>query len=1236
MHGHARSRALDSHARFTLGERLGEGAHGEVFEAFDRLRGTRVAIKTLRHTSPQNILRFKREFRALAQLRHPNVVELGELFEHEGRWFFTMELVEGRDFMRYVRGRADDESDETLTQPTASLGGCDVERLRAALVQLGRGLDALHRAGKIHRDVKPSNIRIRRDGRLVLLDFGLVTEARVDESSLPEQVVGTVGYMAPEQAAATGPLSSAADCYAVGVLIYEALTGELPFTGPALDVLRAKRSRPVSIPQETAATAPAGLVELCHALCRLDPAQRPSARALIARASGLRARPAATFAAHHESRAEPVGAWCLGRERELSQLDRAFARSRASLGSVHIHGASGIGKTALLRAFRLRLAHHDAACVVLSGSCDEQERVTYRAFDAAIDELGRQLERLDPDERARIVPKYVGALAAVFPVLGGLAVGAGGARALPSDPVTLRLHAHAALRDLLQRLAERVPVVLILDALQWADAESLELLSALVRPPDPPPLLLITAMWRLAECTPELRERIARMFSNTPGLEIELGTLPLSAAELLARRLVGGASLARARRLAEAASCHPLFIEVLARATQRSQREVRTLEHALGLEISALSEHAQRVLRLVCVAGTAIAERTLAEAAGLAPEPFARALTELRHARFARAHEHAGEFSVRPYHVEIGAALLEQLDAAGHQQQHLLLAQALARSTSRDEGVLALHWLRAGRGAEAAAAFARAAASAEQAGAYGQAAGLYRSALEASPDTSAEDRSRWLQGLATAYAHAGRSADAAATFVAAADGCEPAQSRQRLLSAAEQFLRDGDSVRGLAIARPFLRELGENLADSTPALLAGLLWRRACVKRRGSDVRARAAPEDGASERERQACDLLWSLCVPMTSLDLVRGLDLHSRCLLRALRLGEPARMARSLALEGLYMSARTPDDEWRARGLLATADDLAQRSSEPYLRAFSGLCHSWFHLLVGEPALALATADAAAAMFEDACRNVAWEIGAARATALGALTYLGRFRELQRRFDSATQDAEARGNMHAFTTLVTLHRCTIDLVADRVDACRADLERVMRESPAQWHLQQAFAVGAHVLLDLYAGGDAAHHRLEAEWGRSRHRLISNNDRIRIFFVYVRGLAALSALLTDPRDARARMRLVRRCAAQLARERAVDAISGGHMLRGQLAVLRGERAAAIAEYRSAAELWGRVGMYGSEIAKLRLGELIGGDEGARLIAGCMAWAAEQGIRRPGQFFRTCAPVTFARAAESS
>ncbi len=157
---------------------------GTVYAAFDRERGLRVAIKSLSASMPvmnaDRLRLFKKEFRALQDLQHPNLVQLGELFEEDGHWFFTMELIEGVDLMSFVRtpqsepaepatsdlgGPGGDGDPATaqmlpvLKRPGTPLkSGYNEARLRSALTQLTRGLCALHTAGMVHRDIKPSNV----------------------------------------------------------------------------------------------------------------------------------------------------------------------------------------------------------------------------------------------------------------------------------------------------------------------------------------------------------------------------------------------------------------------------------------------------------------------------------------------------------------------------------------------------------------------------------------------------------------------------------------------------------------------------------------------------------------------------------------------------------------------------------------------------------------------------------------------------------------------------------------------------------------------------------------------------------------------------------------------------------------------------------------------------------------------------------------------------------------------
>src|SRR5262249_42632337 len=129
----------------------GRGGMGVVYEALDRERGARVALKTLQHVSADGLLRFKTEFRALQDVHHPNVVRFGELFEERGQWWLTMELVEGDSFLDHVRPG----------------GRLDERRLRVALPQLAAALRALHGHGLVHRDIKPHNVLVTAAGRVV-------------------------------------------------------------------------------------------------------------------------------------------------------------------------------------------------------------------------------------------------------------------------------------------------------------------------------------------------------------------------------------------------------------------------------------------------------------------------------------------------------------------------------------------------------------------------------------------------------------------------------------------------------------------------------------------------------------------------------------------------------------------------------------------------------------------------------------------------------------------------------------------------------------------------------------------------------------------------------------------------------------------------------------------------------------------------------------------------------------
>ena len=220
--------------RFSIVRALGSGGMGAVYEAHDEVRGHSVALKYLWRAPSAGGFELKAEFRSLAGLEHPNVVRLYELICDEDPWFFTMELVQGVDLVHYVRGTSARLSN-AITKPSVESGAepqlpehtgtVSVERLCSVLVQLVAGLQVIHAAGKLHCDIKPSNVLVAQDGRVVILDFGLVTDSDSDTRSA--RIAGTPGYIAPERFAGQRA-TEASDWYAAGVVLHESLTGELP------------------------------------------------------------------------------------------------------------------------------------------------------------------------------------------------------------------------------------------------------------------------------------------------------------------------------------------------------------------------------------------------------------------------------------------------------------------------------------------------------------------------------------------------------------------------------------------------------------------------------------------------------------------------------------------------------------------------------------------------------------------------------------------------------------------------------------------------------------------------------------------------------------------------------------------------------------------------------------------------------------------------------------------------
>src|SRR2546426_3146022 len=201
--------------KFELHELIGEGAMGTVWKAYDSVIRRYVALKLLsragRSTDAQD--RFMREARAAGALQHPNIVTIYDLGESDQQLFIAMELVDGRDLSSLI----------ALSEPLA------LERKLDIVIEVLQGLSYAHERGVIHRDIKPSTVRIASDGSVKIMDFGI---ARLQSADITGSgaIVGTPTYMAPEQIT-NGAITPATDVFAVGCLLYELLSYHKPFAG---------------------------------------------------------------------------------------------------------------------------------------------------------------------------------------------------------------------------------------------------------------------------------------------------------------------------------------------------------------------------------------------------------------------------------------------------------------------------------------------------------------------------------------------------------------------------------------------------------------------------------------------------------------------------------------------------------------------------------------------------------------------------------------------------------------------------------------------------------------------------------------------------------------------------------------------------------------------------------------------------------------------------------------------
>jgi len=1218
--------------RFRVVRELGRGGLGTVYEAEDRERGQRVAVKLLKGEDSQALFRLKREFRSLADFHHRNLVTLYDLFADSGQPFFSMELVRGVDVRTFCAAICDTdpaagEADTVLdhSRPLAS----DEARVRAVLPQLAAGLDALHNAGLLHRDIKPSNVLVTANGTVKILDFGLAVQAGALQSETGAgRPVGTAAYMSPEQAFGDTDLGPASDWYSFGVVLYELLTGQLPFSGPPMQLLQEKQEQPAVPPRQLVMDVPKDLDALCEKLLERDPRDRPQPRSVLERLGATAAEALPASSAETRSDVIPFA----GREAELAALRTAFERTRREgARAVLVRGPSGIGKTALVHQLFRHLALDLLELVILAGRCYERTHVPYRAMDGVIDELSRFWRQLPDVEAGRLRPREAGRLRQLFPVLGRVpAIARHEPPEQKEDPELRRSRAYQALRETFQRLTDDHPVIVFLDDLQWVDVDSVNLLSDLLRPPDPPRLLLLLGSrdYEPAE-TPALTDLIANLGRSVDTLEI--GPLPQAECLRLAERLAKAAGPEGIAQVASESEGNPFFLGELARHIRAvgsvEPGQVR-LDDVIEARIGTLQQPARNLLDRICTASEPIPRTVARQAAGLDSEAFVRELRALRAATLIRPASGLREDCVEPYHDRIREVVVAGLDSEARASAHQDLAVALEASGQATDEQLARHWRGAGADARAAKHARAAAVAATASTDFDRAAGWLRTTLDLGNFPADETRRLRIEH-GEALAFAGRPRDAAEAFEQAlvdADRTEALELRRRMM---EQLLGGGYVEPGLEAARALLAEVGLSLPGSPLSTIARLVFGQLKLRLRGLRWRPRSEKELAASELVR--IDIVFTVGTSLAIIDTLRSFDCMQQSLRMALSAGEAERVARAASVVACAMSSQ--GKARHADALIVSATDAAKRAGSSTAQGWVAAARQFrAYFAECDWASTIEAGSEASRLFREAGFGRSWETDTTLLYCGFARLYRGDLRALAREVSEHVRSAARSGNRFLEVTFRLAFRlCHLSL--DDVESARTDLEDALAVWAADrnaFQVQHWYALWGRCENALYVDEpEVAERELEECQRPLVGSMLLRVARLRCEYRHLQGRVAL-ARAVRAEDAKERRRLCQHVLKQallLSREQIPLGELFARLLRAGAARLGDTREQAIAELRAAVERLEETEtrLYAAA-ARRQLGRTLGDAEGSALIDQADTWMNKQGVLRPDRLSAMLVP----------
>ncbi|WP_394825466.1 serine/threonine-protein kinase PknK [Pendulispora albinea] len=1164
--------------RIRLGRKLGKGSMGTVYEATDQ--GRPVALKILDGVQASHVYRLKTEFRRLSELMHPNVICVYELFSEQGEWFFSMERVHGLPLNRHIELRY-------TPAPKGAGIGFDEGELRGLLRALIEGIAAIHGAGLVHRDLKPHNVMVRDDGRPVILDFGLVTEDRVGGvgQTLADRISGTLGYMAPEQLLG-GPVSRAGDWYAVGAILYQLLTGRMPRTAP--DVTRDGAIAPRPLPPSRVVRhriAP-DLEALAMRLLAADPSARPTADEMMALSSGW---PSVELATAPPLTTLPGERPFIGREAELAALHQAFERTRTGTASiVLLDGPCGTGKTTLLHRFTSDVRARGA--VVLEGRCSEWESVPYKGIDGMVDAFSRVLLRMPAEQAVQFVPRHASAVACLFPALLRVEAFREAAEAgREVDEQLLRRQAFVGTKDMIYRLAERHPVVVVLDDLQWADADSMRLLAEFLCGPDAPGMLLVASL-RSEDARPE---ELSALLCAPNTIAVPLAPFTDQESRALAIALSARKSAPSDAVLSwvvRESRGMPLYIAELVQELEGSEPrpELLSMRQLLLERIERLTDDTRALLELIAVAVRPV---TLPIASACGVPHVQTSLRQLLARRLVRTMALAGNGTgFEPYTEQVRRVVMRAIPDERVTARHAALAKALETLPAVDPQWLLAHYRGAGDHQRAKRYAILAADRALAALAFEHAGSLYLTALEC----SSEHEPDWVAlnvCCADTFAKAGRGAEAVRAYLRAARTALPDERARLRTLAVSQMIRCGYLDEGIELLRETIRDVGLTWPESERSAQWMLITNRMKVRLRGLHYVVR--PESEVPPELLRKLDALHPAQTALGAFDHLRGATFAAVTLPLALRAGEPKRLVVALASESVYSAMLDGEDgEARASAVHRQIDELQRSGTGPYERGLWHMARAMCSYWMGHWKDVSAAAERADSIFRHEVVGASWESCLVRSIRHTVLLHTGRIGDLAEELPDELKyfsASEARCNyLDLLRRSIALH-----LARDDVTMARSTLEELARlraEYPfiALDHLIMSSVVSFH----LYCGDvERAQYELRERWVHCKRLGMDRLPMVRLTVLAMESDCTLfDARLSDA----ARITRLRHLAKLAAKQRIAWAGALAHLLQGAAHELIGDPSYGAVKLRRAIDIFDQCGMSGpSAVACMHLARLL-------------------------------------------